>query len=168
MAPTLTAKISVAVQAEYRNAADLGTAVDAIDVQKVIRLTSGTGPGQADRCSQSRRTLNASASETLDLSGGLTDEFGNLLTLTKIKGLYIRTADTNVNDVVIGGTGTNGWTGPFGAATHTLAVPPGALQSFTHPVGWPVTAGTVDLFKITNGGAGSAVACDVVIFGTSA
>lgn len=168
MAPTLTAKISVAVQVEYRNPLDLSAAVDNLDFQKVLRLGSGVAAGQADRCWHSRRILAASATENLDLSGTLTDEYGNPLTPARIKGLYVRAADANTNDVVVGGAGTNAWTGPFGGTAHTLAVPPGMLLPLTRLDGWPVTANTADLLKFANGGAGSPVTYDVVIFATSA
>jgi hypothetical protein len=168
MAPTLTTKISVAFQAEYANVSDLGTAVDPIDLQRVIRMPSGTAVGQADRCWQGRHTLAASGSENLDLAGGLTDEFGNVLTFVKVKGIYVRAADANVNDVIIGGAASNGFLGPFGAAAHTIAVAPGIMQPLTTKIGWGVTAGTADILKVANGGAGTSVTYDIVIIGTSA
>ena len=129
---------------------------------------TGTASGQVDLLYAATRTLALSTSEDLDLAGGLTDVFGAALTFVKIKYIYVKAAAANVNNVVIGGATANQFVGPFGAGTHTLALVPSAYIEFMHPTtGWTVTAGTGDLFKVLNGGAGTSVSYDLVIAGTS-
>lgn len=47
--------------------------------------------------------LAASASENLDLAGGLTDDFGATLTFTAIKEIIIHASSANTNNVLVGG-----------------------------------------------------------------
>mgnify|MGYP000488088098 CR=1 FL=1 len=62
-----------------------------------------------------------------------------------------------------------GFVGPFGSATHTVALPPGGNLILTAPAsGWTVTAGTGDLLRVANSGAGTSVTFDIIIIGTSA
>jgi hypothetical protein len=144
-----------------------GTGPD-FDIPASTSFVPGTGQGQADVCFMDTRTLAASATENLDLAGALTDAIGRVLNLAKVKAIMIRTAPTNTNDVIIGGAATNGFVGPFGAATHTLAIRPGGEFLLAAPgPGWPVTAGTGDLLKILNGGAGTPVTYDIIIIGTT-
>lgn len=111
------------------------------------------------------RTLAASASENLDLAGVLTAFDGSTVTFTKIHGIYIRPADTNTNQVVVGNAASNQFVGPFGAAAHTAAVDAGSTLMFTSKAGWTVTPGTADILKVANSGGGTGVDYDIVIFG---
>lgn len=110
------------------------------------------------------RTLAASASEDLDLSGLLTDPFGDVIAPAEIVAIYVSAASTNTNNVVIGNATSNGFVGPMGA-TGTYAVKPGEYVPFLSPTGWAVTAGTGDLLKIANNGAGTGVTYTIVIVG---
>lgn len=134
-----------------------------------LTMATGIATGLADLLYAGTRTLALSTSEDLDLAGGLTDVFGATLTFVKIKMIYISAAAANTNTVVVGGAASNQFVGPFGASTHTIAIQPGATMKFIHPLtGWAVTAGTGDLLKVLNGGAGTSVTYDLVICGTSA
>jgi hypothetical protein len=56
--------------------------------------------------------------------------------------------------------------GPFGASTHTVAVPPGGILLLVDPnTGWTVTAGTADLLKITNASSTGSATYDIELFG---
>jgi len=170
MAQTLTTRILTSMAATASNALDLSTSANQLALNIPITLTTGTTTGKADIIFQDRRTLSASASETLDLAGGsLTGPLGDALTFVKIKAIIVSALAANTNDVVIGGIGSNAFVGPFGATTHTIAVPPGSVTTLTNPgVGWTVTAATGDLLKVLNGGSGTSVTYDIVIVGTSA
>lgn len=135
-----------------------------------IHLDSGTGLNAADKLYADSNTLAASANVDIDLAGGLTDALGAALTFARVKALFLRAAVGNSNNVVIGGAASNQFVGPFGAAAHTIAVKPGGFMGFVAPdaTGWAVTAGTGDLLRIANSGAGSSVTYDVVIIGASA
>ncbi|MEU8760648.1 hypothetical protein [Streptomyces sp. NPDC048659] len=168
--PLLSA-LSVAVNANLSSALDLTTAAAPLAARSSTAWSSGTGVGQADRVFSDRRTLNASASEDLDLAGVLLDAFGQAITFVRIKGLYIKAADANVNNVVIGNATSNAWAALLGA-TGTLALRPGAALGLAtgtaDPTGYAVTAGTGDILKVGNSGAGTAVTYDIVIIGASA
>ena len=134
-----------------------------------LSFATGTGAGQVDLLYAGTRTLGISASEDLDFAGGLTDVFGATLTFVKVRYMYVKPASANTNQVVMGGAASNQFVGPFGAATHTLSLAPGYPQEFFAPsTGWAVTAGTADLLKFLNGGAGTSVTYDLIIAGTSA
>jgi hypothetical protein len=175
MAQTLTTRITTALAATATNILDMSTSTNPMTLTIPIVLASGTTTGKADVIFQDRRTLNASTSETLDLAGGsLTGPLGDALTFVKIKAIIVSTVPPtggalNTNDVVLGGIGSNAFVGPFGATTHTIAVPPGSVTTLTNPgAGWTVTAATGDLLKVLNGGSGTTVTYDIVIVGTSA
>lgn len=166
---SLTTAIAAAIGGTYTGANDLGTPTFALAKAADLTLKSGTASGQADRLFADQRTLAASATEDLDLAGVLADPLGATLTFVRIKAILIRAAAANTNNVVVGGQTVNGFLGPFGAAAHTVAVPPGGALLLAAPqAGWAVTAATADLLKILNSGAGSSVTYDVVIVGTSA
>lgn len=132
-------------------------------------LTSGTGSSAVDLEYIAQRTITASANNDIDLAGSLTDRFGNTITFVKIKGIWLKASSSNTNSVILKPGAANGFTGPFGAATHTLTIPPGGILMLCAPVsGWTVTAGTGDIINEANSGAGSSVVYDLHIIGTSA
>jgi hypothetical protein len=134
-----------------------------------VDMATGTGASQADLLWVSERTLAASASENLDLAGGLVDVFGNTLTFVKIKAILIKAATGNTNSVVVGGAGSNTFVGPFADATDKVGIPPNGYAKFLAPVsGWAVTAGTGDILQIANSGGTTGVTYDIIIVGTSA
>lgn len=141
-----------------------------ISFAQSIHLDNGTGANAADRLYADTNTLAASGTVDVDLAGTLTDALGAALTFARVKAIFIRAAVGNTNNVVLGGAASNQFVGPFGAAAHTIAVKPGGFLGMVAPdaTGWPVTAGTGDLLRIANSGAGTGVTYDVVIIGASA
>jgi hypothetical protein len=132
-------------------------------------LTSGTGSLQCDLEYYAQRTLAASANEDLDLAGALADAFGSTLTFVKVKGIFIKAASGNTNSVIIKPASSNGFTGPFGGATHTITLPPRGVFLVTAPAsGWTVTAGTGDKINIANSAGSTSVTYDIHVIGTSA
>ncbi|MGL5908611.1 MAG: hypothetical protein ACRCZP_01335, partial [Phycicoccus sp.] len=91
--------------------------------------------------------------------------------MVKVKAIVIAAAAGNTNNVVVGGAATNGFTSWVGAATHTVTVRPGGvLALFTGPAdanGYAVVAGTGDLLRVANSGAGTPVSYDLLVIGTS-
>lgn len=134
-----------------------------------LELSSGTGTSQCDLQYRAQRTLAASANEDLDLAGVLADAFGATLTFVKVRGIWVRAATGNTNSVVIKPASSNGFTGPFGAATHTITLPPGGVFMATAPAGgWSVTAGTGDKINIANSAGSTTVTYDIHVIGASA
>lgn len=168
----LTSKLAVVASALLTSTQDLGEARASMSKTYLAELANGTAAGQADRVFHDTRTLAASANEDLDLAGVLTDPLGATLTFAKVKGIIVAAASANTNNVVVGGAATNAFVGPFGAAAHTIAVRPGGVLALVcgsaDATGYAVTAGTGDLLRVANSGAGSSVTYDVIVIGTSA
>ncbi|SEE59585.1 hypothetical protein SAMN05519104_6666 [Rhizobiales bacterium GAS188] len=169
---SLSATISAQIAATLAGAPDLGTPTfDMRPASSVLaQLTSGVGVGQADKIfAHAGRVLAASASESFTLDAALTDPLGAALTFVTVKAILIRAAVGNTNDVVVGGAAANAFVGPFGAAANSIAVPPGGAFLWCAPkTGKTVVPATGDILKIANGGAGTSIAYDIVIIGTSA
>lgn len=149
---------------------DLASQVSQLQWSRGFALDSGVGANQADKIFSDTRTIAASGTDDLDLAGALTDAFGAVMTFVKVKAIGVSASPANVNNVVVGNAAANQFQGPFGAVTHTVAIAPGGMFLIARPdaTGWGVTAGTGDLLRVTNGGAGTSVTYDVVILGTSA
>ena len=120
---------------------------------------------QTDVLFSDTRTLTASSSENLDLRGSLVDALGATINAAEITAIYVQAVAGNTNDVVVGGATSNAFVGPFGASAHTIAVQPGDCFLATSKKGWTVTAGTGDLLKIANSGAGTSVTYNIIILG---
>ena len=167
----LTSSLSIAANADLTSALDLATGSVPLRVRHAVSLATGTTAGKADKAFSDRRTLAASATEDLDLAGVLLDGFGAAITFARIKGLVIKAADANSNNVVIGAASSNAWATLLGA-THTVTLRPGAafavMAGAADATGYAVTAGTGDLLKVANSGAGTSVSYDIVIIGASA
>ncbi|NNJ04151.1 hypothetical protein HHX38_08385 [Streptomyces sp. PKU-MA01144] len=161
----------MAATADLTSALDLATGTVPLQVRHAVNLSSGTGAGQADKVFSDRRTLAASATEDLDLAGVLLDAFGAAITFARIKGLVIKAAAGNTNNVVIGAAATNTWATLLGA-THTITLRPGAalcvMAGATDATGYAVTAGSGDLLKVANSAGGTSVTYDIVLIGASA
>lgn len=161
-------KITCSIEGVVSAVGDFGNPTQQLVAKAVLDLVTGTTAGAADLVFSDQRTLSASANESLDLNGSLTDVFGGAVNFAKIVAIYIRAAAGNTNNVVAGGAASNGFYPMFGAATDTIKLPPGAGVLLFNDGGWTVTASTADLLKIANGGSGTAVTYDIVVVGRSA
>lgn len=170
---SLTGKLSATLEGVALNTATGGTAPLRWQsaINHFLSITGGTAANQVDRTFSQTRTLAASANEDLDLSGtALLNVFNVALAFARVRAIILFAAPGNTNNVVMGGASSNAFVGPFGAATHTLAVAPGNFVQLTNgtTTGWPVTAGTGDLLRIANGGSGTPVTYTLTILGASA
>ena len=164
-----TSTVSVSMRVTETSAQALGSASYSPTLALTAILAAGTGDNQADRYYEATTTLAASASGNIDLAGSLTDAFGAALTFVKIRAILVTALAANTNDVLVGGVGTNAFIGPFGSNSQTQAVKPGGWWFvFAPKTGWTVTAGTADLLKVANGGAGTSVTYTITILGCSA
>lgn len=167
----LTSSLGISVTSELTQAAGLGTGSVKSNLTGSVSLASGTGAGKADKVYQGRRTLAASASEDLDLVGVLLDAFGAATTFVRVKGLFVKAAAANTNNVVIGAATSNQWATLLNT-TGTLTLRPGSSLAVAagaaDATGYAVTASTGDLLKVANSGAGSTVSYDICIIGASA
>jgi hypothetical protein len=163
----LATSIVASIEAQQSSVLDLGTPLAILKKAIKIALADGSGANQAAKVFSDSRNLAASANESLDLAGGLTDAFGSTLTFLTVKALIVVARATNTNDVLVGGAGSNAFVGPFNANTSTIAVRPGGVVLFAAPAtGWTVTASTGDLLRIANSAGTTAVDYDIIIVGT--
>lgn len=165
----LSTQLDVRLAATLTNALDLSTPTDALVNAVKLILTSGTGANQADMLWHDTRTLNASATEDLDLAGSLTGPLGGTLTFARIKLVMVTAASGNTNNVNVQRASSNG-VPLFLAASDGLAVRPGGvfLWAATDSTGVAVTAGTGDLLTFTNSAGSTSVTYSVMIVGASA
>lgn len=157
--------VSLKIDTLALNALDLSTVQDPVLLSILSTLSNGTSAGQASAQFSDTRTLSASASENLDLAGGLTNGFGATLTFTKIKLLFVRAASGNTNAVQVSRGSSNG-VPLFLAASDGLTLQPGAWFVWFDPTGITVTAGTGDILTVANAAGGSSVSYDLIIVGT--
>lgn len=164
----LNGSLSVSLAALYTALLDIGSANYPIGYNPGFVFTDGSGANQANKVFTDTRTLAASANESLDLNGVLTDAFGQVLNFTKIRMLLITADPTNVNDVIVGGAASNGFISHVGAATHTNTIKPGGMMLLVAPDvnGYAVTAGTADLLKVANSAGTTGVNYTIAILGS--
>lgn len=164
---TLQARIAASIVATLSGSADLSTVKQELSYAPAAVFENGAGPNQANKCFADTRTLSASATENLDLSGSLVDALGVTLAFTKVKAILVRAAAGNTNNVVFGGAGSNGFISPFGDATDKVVVKPGGFALLVAPdaAGYAVAAGTADILLVANSGSGTGVTYDIVIIG---
>jgi hypothetical protein len=133
-------------------------------------VANGTTAGKMDLLYSATRTLAASASEELDLSGALADTLGNTCVFADVRMICVVAASTNTNNVLVGGAASNQFINWVSDATDVIVIKPGGVLFLYAPTdpGYAVTAATGDLLKIANSGAGTGVTYDIYIGGTSA
>ena len=162
--------MGVQVRATMNESLDLKSRSAALAFSRSLALTNGVGASQVDKVWDDIRTIAPSSNDDLDLAGVLVDAFGATATFVKVKGIFVAADAANVNNVVVGAAAATQFVGPFGAATHTVAVAPGGWFGICRgdATGWSVGAGASDLLRIANSGAGTSVTYSIVILGTSA
>lgn len=166
---SLTSSIKLIVDALQSSPIDLGARTARPGISASLPYSDGSGAAQANLVFSDTRTLAASGTESLDLSGSLTDAFGVTLTFARIKVIIIKAAAGNTNDVQLTRPASNG--APlFMAAGDGIAIKPGGLFVWADPgaTGVPITNSTADLITLTNGAGITGVTYDIIIIGASA
>lgn len=136
-----------------------------VNYQPGFSFTAGTGALQGDLVYQGTQALVA-GTNTVDLSGVLTDAFGAILTPLRIKVIAFRNNSTT-NIMTLGAAASNPWVTWLGTATSTKIVRPGGAFIDIAPdaTGWAVTAGTADMLKVAGTGTDT---FDLLLLGASA
>ena len=163
-----TVRATLRLQVNVLNSLLVGlrTVTTTLDQDYSQLFSSGTGANQGNALWQSQRTLDASATETLDLNGTLTDDFGQSITCTKVKTLLVKAASGNTNSVLVGGGSTTMTSlTTTGALQEGLVVRPGGLMLWTFPdaTGAAVAAGSTDILQLANSAGSSSVTFDVIV-----
>lgn len=140
-------------------------------ISEALSWTDGTGSGESNRLwGDEQRSISAASNDDLDLAGGLTDVFGNTITMARVKMIYIKNRDTTAGKVLrVGAAGTNPISTLFGATPDYLIIPPsGYLWLATgDATAWALTAGSADVLRIANPNA-SSIEYDILLVGSSA
>jgi hypothetical protein len=165
---SLAVAIRASIQASQTKTGDLESAASTIDKAMSVAFSDGVGSNQANRIWKDTRTLAASASENLDLSGSLTDIYGDAVVFARIKALIVIASAVNANNVNVARHSSTG-VPIYLAASDGEPVHPGGFLVKVWPgaTGIPVTAGTGDLLTITNSAGGSSVDYTIVVVGAS-
>jgi hypothetical protein len=163
---SVSATIDINVKGTIYGVNDLGTPQMPFALSERVTFDPGAAAGQANIVFPDTRTIAASSNDDLDLAGVLPHPLGGTITFAVIRAIVIRAAAGNTNNVVIGAAASNQFVGPFGAATHTIALRPGEELVVTNRgAGWSVTAGTGDILRIANSGSGTPVTYDIILIG---
>jgi len=164
---SLTGQVTAQAQVTQtaQGATDLAPSSVALNYSSPWQITSGVGANQADVSYQGQRTVPGGGNEDLDLAAGNLSTLGVAVTFAKIKLIMIEALGSNTGTLTIGGAPTNTFVGPFGGPTFTVVLPAGGVfTARAANAGWPVTAGTGDLLRIT----GANQVYKIVLIGTSA
>lgn len=165
---SLSGSIKVSLNFDKSKGIDLSGALEYIRKNTQLVFTDGVGANQANRIWHDQRTIAASGTEDLDLSGSLADIFGDTFVLAKLKALYIAAAADNTNNVNVSRPASNG-VPMYLAAGDGEPVQPGGvlLKAWPTAGGITITAGTGDLITLANSGAGTTVTYDIIVIGST-
>ena len=141
------------------------TASEAFSALYNVTHTSGTSTNQMDQLWVSRRVLAATTEETIDLAGGITNSFGTVLTVARVKMIAVAPVSTNAGPLHVGGAASDTFDTWVGDATDKVEVRAGGFLLIVAPdaTGYGVstngnlsvsnTAATASTYDIYIGGA---------------
>lgn len=134
-------------------------------------LTNGTGAGKCSIFYADEFDIAASGTANIDLAAGVTDVFGNSVSFTKIRLIYIQVVtDTDLvkvgTSVLVGGH-ASAVTSFFGDASDKIRIRNGGCfqLSAIDATGYAVTATTADMIKIANEDSSAAVTVRIGVVG---
>ena len=162
----LNGSSGVTINLSHLKAIDLATLQDPLAIACITNWSWGTGANQANCIFHDQRTLADGANETLDLyaSGSLLDPFGDALTMTALKLLYLRNYSSDANLLVCGGTSAD--IPIFSNNSDQLIIKPGGYFLWTDPTAAGSVITTNKNLKLTHDGTGSStLTYDVIALG---
>lgn len=151
---------------------DNTTAQAVINHAAALSFSDGVTAGAADVIWTDTRTLAASASETIDLRGTLTNAYGDAAVFADIRCILVTADDGNTNNVNVTKPSTSPETGAplFLASGDGIAVRPGGFFAWgcDDATGIPTVAGTADKIGFANSAGSTEVTYKITIVGASA
>ena len=178
MATDISTSLQVTFDWQFKNALGLSSVKDKDGIKHIEATTFGTGSDQTNELWHDRRFVTPSTvNDDIDLSGVLTNAFGESVTFTKIKKLVIINlgvpdqqsgsvfTPTIGENLFIGGS-SNPWDFPFNeVAASVLSLYSGGVFVLSAPLdGLTVTAATADILRIAHDGADD-IMFDIIIEG---
>ncbi|KKN45138.1 hypothetical protein LCGC14_0685910 [marine sediment metagenome] len=169
MATSLATNLSMTLKTNHTTTdTDLSTPADVMTRAFSDTLQNGVVIDTADLVYHDSGSL-ASAAVDIDVAGGISDEFGNVITMVKVKAFLVINTSTTAGYILEVGGDANA-VPLFGAVADFTFVNPGGMVFWWDPslAGYAVTGGTGDILQISSVTAAQTVTYDVVIIGTSA
>lgn len=152
---SLTTTLRLRLNTELVGTQGASSPQDSFDETFSDSLDDGNAVDQANQEWHDTRSLGSGASETLDLSGTLTNGLGQTVDFTKIKGWWIQNSSSNVGDIlVVGAAAADKWEGWTTVTGSTFRIGPGGAFLMWDPsaAAMAVAAGSTDKLKIANSG----------------
>ena len=169
MATSLATTISLTLKTTHRTTdAGLSVPADVMTRSFTDSLIDGVVLDAADLVWHGQGTL-ASAAVDVDLAGGESDEFGNVITMVKIKCVLVINRTTTAGYYLEVGGDANSLT-VMKAVTDISIVGPGGFVCWYNPslAAYAVGAGATDILQISSVVAAQTIDYDAVVIGTSA
>jgi hypothetical protein len=169
---SLSATIKLALALAQTASGDIESANSQANPAYAISYSDGAGAGQANVLFTDRRTIAASANESLDLSGALANLLGSAV-FARVKAIVIKAADANPADGKLRVTrpASNGVAFANITAGDSIFpdIAPGGIAIFVDPgaTGTAVTAATGDLVNIANTSATAEAVYDIIVIGAA-
>lgn len=161
----VTAEISFRMNIRQTGTNDLLSLPATAAIAELVQFEEGTNTvGKADILFADTRTLAASATENIDLSGALTDAFGASIVAAELVAIYVKASAANTNNVNVTRPASNG-VPIFLAAGDGVSIQPGEWFEFVSQKGIAVTAATGDLITITNAAGSTSVTYNIIVIG---
>jgi len=115
--------------------------------------TDGDSTNQMTTIVRETVVLTNSQARTLNLSGGVSDSFGDVTTFSTVRFLCVTCPSANTNTISIGGSTTNAWAAWCGATNQTATIRPGGAMILIAPdlTGYAVTTNACNLMFTNNG-----------------
>lgn len=157
----VSVKTTVACTSE--KTVDLATTKDVLSQAYTTTYTNGTGSGNVNKAWHDTRTLVASGNETIDLSD-LTDVFGEAISFTTIKDIFIKNEGTT--ELLVGGAASNAVVACFNDATDKVVIPAGGRFHWNGGAAGVALSTSINL-KIENSDTATAAEYDIILLGVS-
>lgn len=159
MASSLTsATVRGMIQLLYQDTT--GTAKQSLSRMPTVNFTNGTGTAQGNVVYQATLTITASSSSTLNLTTGLTDQFGQAIAATKLKAMLIEHLTTTTSTGITIGGSTNPL---FGTKLVGFEVNNGDHLLYTCKAGYTISSGSADRIRFVNADASNSATVRVTL-----
>jgi hypothetical protein len=172
---SLSATVKASVSATQTRVLDIANGSASFNPALSISYSDGAGANQADLIWSDTRTIIASGTDELDLTGlagspqvAMTDVYGQTVTFARVKAIYVAAAAANTNNVNVVRPASNGFA-LFLAAGDGIALAPGDVFQWASPTaaGKVVTGGSADLLNLINSAGSTTVTYTIVIIGAA-
>ncbi len=164
MATTFKGSVRLTVAGTLSSGIDIGSITHNINLAQTHRYTNGDAAGKANMMYIDHKIIPADDDVVLDLSGGLDDAFGDSILFTKIKGIIVHAADTNVSPIGIGGNNFANWVND---TSDIINVRPGGtfMLMCNDADAYQVVADSGDMLEMINFDGDNQAEYDIVLIG---